>query len=210
MTETIEQAVDIEAQAPKKSRKRFAWIIGLSVLGLLLAGAAFLAGRLFNGTLVAGPGLNLVNGGGEFQAARSIQIEMGDPLEELPKTTPDTTGLFSKRDGNVITLIGGENGGASMVVVSGEDGGMQISQPDGPAVEVVVTKDTKLYRDATFDDLEGGPPEEGQKIQQKVAEGSLDEMTNTSMVTVWGRKSGDRIIADVILFSSPMVFRKGE
>jgi len=32
-------------------------------------------------------------------------------------------------------------------------------------------------------------------------------LTSQSFVTVWGRKSGDRIIAEVIFISNPVVFK---
>jgi hypothetical protein len=48
-----------------------------------------------------------------------------------------------------------------------------------------------------------GPPPEGQKIQQVVEPGSLDDIGESSLITVWGKKTGDRIIADVLVYTSP-------
>jgi len=36
---------------------------------------------------------------------------------------------------------------------------------------------------------------------------TIDEITEQSSITVWGRKAGDRIIADVILFSTPFMMK---
>jgi hypothetical protein len=79
----------------------------------------------------------------------------------------------------------------------------------GPKVEVVVTNETTVYRETT--DL-GGPPDlksgETETIQQTVEESTLDELNSQSMVSVWGRKSGDRIIADVVFYSNPVMFKR--
>jgi hypothetical protein len=41
-----------------------------------------------------------------------------------------------------------------------------------------------------------------------VAAGSLDDLTAQTMIMVWGRKNGDRIIADVISYSNPIIFKR--
>jgi hypothetical protein len=48
-----------------------------------------------------------------------------------------------------------------------------------------------------------GPAPQGQKIQQVVEEGTLDEIGENSTITVWGRKTGERLIADVLLYTPP-------
>jgi hypothetical protein len=53
-----------------------------------------------------------------------------------------------------------------------------------------------------------GPPPEGQKIQQTVEEGSLDDVGQSSMLTVWGKKTGDRFIAEVLVYSPPAFIKK--
>jgi hypothetical protein len=68
-------------------------------------------------------------------------------------------------------------------------------------VEVVATTNTKIYRDDT--DLPDQPAN-GTKIQQKVSPGSLDEIGQNSMINAWGKKTGDRLVADVILYSNPV------
>jgi hypothetical protein len=217
MSEETESNIVVETETsiePPPHSRRPLWIAGLGVLLVVLIGAAFLAGRLLNGQSGPGTGFNLIGNpaGGMNGAVQSVQIEMGDPPEELPRTAPDATGLFVKRTDNVLTVgTIPEGAGGAVTVETSSDGNMVINNgAKGPEVEVVVTKETKVYRDTTFDDLKGGLPESGQKIQQKVAEASLDEIGNSSFVTAWGRKSGDRIIADVLFFTSPMVFQKVE
>ncbi len=76
------------------------------------------------------------------------------------------------------------------------------SNHDGPTLEVVVTSQTKIYKDVTMNQFDGPPPE-GQKIQQTLEEGSLDEIGQNSMITVWGKKTGDRFIAEILVYSPP-------
>jgi hypothetical protein len=175
-------------------------IFGLSGLVLIIGGAAFLAGRLLNQQVgPAGPGGLLGNNGNAF----SVQLI---PAEELPKTQPELTGSFVERKDNTIVLTSAplETGGGGAVVESQNSGEADEESltskemPDGPRVEVVVTSETVLYRDTT-DFSKGGT------IQETVGEGTLDDLNSDSMVRVWGRKSGDRIIADILFYSSPVV-----
>ncbi len=78
---------------------------------------------------------------------------------------------------------------------------------DGPVVEVVVTTQTIIYKDTTQQQFNGRSPHEGE-IQQVVEPGTVDEMAQLSMITVWGRKSGDRYIADVLVYTPPPVIGK--
>jgi hypothetical protein len=181
-----------------------------TVVVVLVAAAAFIGGRLLTGQ--AGPlGIFPMMGGGDRV---SISIEMV-PAPELPQTEPETRGFFVERKDNTVILqeFSMEMGKGGVVVSAGpgERGGPMISGGsggDGPRVEVVVTNDTIIYRDAT----EMVPPSElsgTTTIQQEVEEGTLDDLTGDTMLMVWGRKNGDRIIADVIVYSQPFIFKKG-
>ena len=81
---------------------------------------------------------------------------------------------------------------------------------DGPKVEVVVTSETLIYCDVTAMSME--PPENNETttVQQVVEPCTLDDLTSDTMLMVWGRKSGDRIIADVVVFSKPVMFKTGQ
>ena len=150
-------------------------------------------------------------GPGQF----AVSINM-IPAPELPKTEPEAQGTFVERKDNTIVLqaVSMEMGKGGVVVSagSGGDGGPMTSdgpgEGDGPKVEVVITNATIIDRDAT----EVIPPSEineTQSVQQVVEEGTLDDLTSDSMIMVWGRKNGDRIIADVILYSRPVMFKRG-
>ena len=185
-------------------------IVILSFLIIVVGAAAFIGGRMLNQK--AGP-LGLfgmpMGGGGEGMVSISVQIT---PAPELPTTEPETRGLFAERKDNSIILatITMETGGGGGIVVERSEGGAVAGSPldnSGPKVEVVTTGETTIYIETTEF---GGPPTSGETVvlQQTVEEGSLDDLTSQSFVTVWGRKSGDRIIAEVLFISNPVMFKR--
>jgi hypothetical protein len=183
--------------------KKLIFIMGILIL--VVGAATFLAGRMLNGN-VSRLGQFGLGGKGDMM---SISINV-IPAEELPKTPPEVRGLFVERKDKTIVIqsVSLKAGGGGMVVEKGGGGEVQIvgGENDGPKVEVVVTNGTIIYRETT----ELGEPKSGetQTIQQTVEESTLDELSSQSMVTVWGRKSGDRIIAEVLFYSNPMMFKR--
>jgi len=180
-----------------QTKNRF---IVLGIVVLLVGAAAFMAGRMLNQTVgPVGPGGPLGSNGGSF----SVQLV---PAEELPKTQPEVMGSFVERKDNTIVLTSAplETGAGGVVVDSqssagGDDEALTSKEmPSGPKVEVVVTSETVIYRDTT-DFSKGGT------VQETVGEGTLDDLNADSMIRVWGRKSGDRVIADILFYSSPVV-----
>lgn len=115
---------------------------------------------------------------------------------ELPQTLVDVEGVFDHRQDNKI-FVG--TGGMTTVV---QPGGAPQTSHDGPTVEVLVTNETKIYKDVTMNQF-SGPPPEGQQVQQVVQPGSLDEVGQGSMLTMWGTKSGDQITASVLVYALP-------
>jgi hypothetical protein len=73
-------------------------------------------------------------------------------------------------------------------------------------VEIVVTGETMIYKDVT----QFPAPVKGEihNVQQAAAEGTLDDLNADTFVSVWGRRSGDRISADVLFYSNPKSFKK--
>ncbi len=184
-------------------------ILILSILVIVVGVAAFIGGRMFNQK--AGPlgfGMPMGNGG----MSVSVQIT---PAPELPTREPDGIGSFIERNDNSIVLatvsMKAGSGGVVLKIEEGsEDAETGLSGPpkDGPQVEVVITSDTVIYLETTQPPSQ--PPASGENVvlQQTVAEGSLDDLTPQSFVTVWGRKSGDRIIAEVLFISNPVMFKR--
>jgi hypothetical protein len=184
-------------------KKKSIVIVGVlvSVLGI----AAFAAGRLLNRE--AGP-LGLWGFGGK-RGVMEISINL-IPAKELPETPPEIIGLFAERKDNTIVVQSTslKTGEPGMVVHKGEDGAVLPSSNMnyGPKVEMVITNETMIYRDRT----EIAKPASGgsQTVQQTLEESTLDDLNSQTEVTVWGRKSGDRIIAEVLLYSNPLTFER--
>jgi hypothetical protein len=179
------------------------------ILVILVAATAFIGGRMLNGR-VRPLGFGMPMGEGDMMSI-SVQVT---PAAELPTTEPQTVGLFAERKDNSIfvSAISIDAGGKGVVVEadggSGENGEPSVSgpKPDGPKKEVVITSETMIYLENT--DFGEPKPEANLTIQQTVTEGSLDDLTSQSFVTVWGRKSGDRIIAEVLFISNPVIFKR--
>jgi hypothetical protein len=183
--------------------KRMILILGVLVL---VGAAAFVAGRMLNGN-VSPLGMFGIGGNGDVMTVRVNLI----PAEELPKTPAEIVGLFVKRQDNtiVVSSIPLKSGGGGMVVQKSDGEVVAGSSADlegGPQVEIVVTKETTIYRETTEP---AGTPSGGEEtLQQTVEESTVDELNSQSMVMVWGRKSGDRIIAEVLFFSNPVMFKR--
>jgi hypothetical protein len=216
----------LETSAPdlpaRKSKAPLYIGLGL-MLVIALVGAAFIGGRLLNQRAAAagpenivgpdgavnsvgpsaggGNGPSISSSGGPGGDMMSIQIQV-TPAPELPQLPPEVTGIFASREDNRLFLSTG-NMGISISSTDGSAPQMAQSTPSGPQVEVVVTQDTKIYRDVTQ------PPDPSQSsssvLQQTVVPGSVEDLTSNTSVVVWGRRTGDRVIADVLLYSQPLM-----
>ena len=157
------------------------------VLGILLVGAAaFIGGRLLT------QGVDPFVLGAPFQEDfRSLIV----PAPELPSTPPEVTGPF-------ITL---QDNSVIVEMKSLEAKSIASSLPSntrnqrGPQVEVLLTRETMIYRETT--DPSEPLSAQNQTIRQTVEPATLDDLGLQSMIMVWGRKSGDRVIAEVLVYS---------
>ncbi len=165
------------------------WIIGsgILVLVLLLAGAAFVGGKLLNGQ-----GLTTLGSPGEGHHP-DIQL-----AKELPQTPPDAEGIFDHRKDNSVFVGTGQ---VRKVPQTDQSGAVTLSLTHGgPTVEVVVTPQTVVYKNVTV------PPPRGSgtiTVQEVVEPGTLDEIGENCPIAAWGKKTGDRIIADVLVYWPP-------
>ncbi len=169
---------------------------GIIVLVVLLAGAAFVGGQLLSGQGL--PGLWSVGGPGGMNKI-TINVQ---PAKELPQTPADARGLFDHRQDNSI-FVGPD---PVHLGVSVRRLLQTPSSHTGPMVEVVVSPQTLVYKDVTEQQFNGQPPS-SQKIQV-VEAGRIEEIGEGSMITAWGKKTGDRIIANVLVYSPPPVMNK--
>jgi hypothetical protein len=151
--------------------------------------------------MAGGPGgKNVISIGGPGGGEKTFELNV-KPAEELPGTQPETSGMFVERKDNSI-FVGTGNVTVMVKAKPGEEPEMD-SSFTGPKVEVVVSADTVIYKETT----ELDPEDLGAEVQQTVELSTIDEITEQSQITVWGRKAGDRLIADVILFSTPFMMK---
>lgn len=179
-----------EQETPARQKSVLPYLIGGGLV-ILLAIATFVAGKYLNAGV--GPVTDEDGNGSELKLA-----------DELPQTEPETSRIVLERNDNII-LVGPASQIRIMVPKPGS-GGDPIMDVDytGDKVEVVVSNDTIIYRDTTTFDRENAP----EIVQQTVELSTIDDIAPQTVITVWGRKAGDRIIADVIEFSSPFVVHK--
>jgi hypothetical protein len=169
-------------------------VLGLTIL--LIGIAAFVAGRMLNGQ-VGNVGL-----GGPNAGRVSISLNDITPAPELPPTKADVTGLFVERKDNTI-IVQANSFGSGVAGVSGDS---PLDENSGIRVEIVLTGETMIYKDVT----QFPAPVNGEihNVQQAAAEGTLDDLNSQTFINVWGRRSGDRIIANVVFYSNPQSIKK--
>jgi hypothetical protein len=174
--------------------KKFYILFGFVII--LVGAAAFIGGMMLNGKI--GP-----IGWGSVNPERvSISINDVTPAPELPVTQADVTGTFMEMKDNTITVQAVTFG----MGVGGVANNSPMDENSGVKVEVVVTGETKIYKDVT----QIPEPVNGEihSVQQAADEGTLDDLDSDSFITVWGRRSGERIIADVLFYSNPKMIKK--
>ena len=177
-----------------KQNKKLYICLGITVL--LIGIAAFVAGRMINA------GVGTVRLGGPNEGRVSISINDITPPPELPVIAPDIRGKFVEiKDNTIVVQAYSFEAG-----VAGISGDSPIGEESGIRVEVVVTSQTLIYKDVT----EIPPPVNGEihNLQQAADVGTLDDLNEQTFITVWGRRSGDRIVADVLFYSNPQSLKK--
>lgn len=184
----------VDTSTTSRSRKGLRAVAALTVV--LLAGSAFVTARMIGqkpkepeSAVLPAPGDN--KGAATGEAVR-IDIEHA---KEVPTGEPDVSGLVTEATDNGL-LVGTGN-----ISFSGNASAPGLTT-DGPQVEVVVTAKTKLYRDDTMQSVDPSQLAAGTKIEQRVtAVESLPEIAAQTQIIAWGRKVGDRVIADTLIFT---------
>ncbi len=171
----------------RSTRRRTALAVGAIVLVTLLAGVAFVGGQYLHA---------------QGQTAGSIfgSVSIGPVrARELPASEPDAVGIVVKREDNTLSI--GTNVVKFHTVrdASGKITSKEVGY-DGPVIAVVVTHDTAIYRDVT--PIGFGQPTSSGWIQQVVRSSSLDEIDQQALLQVWGKRQGDRIVAQILLIMS--------
>jgi hypothetical protein len=180
-----------EETISKKNNRTGLFIGGAFVLMLLLA-ATFMGGKLMaqgEGGVplsdIAQP-ITLQDG----SVAQSVPAPLMEMAAELPARAPETKGLFVGRTDDTLTV----GTGNVTAMISMEPNAVPEFSYDGIKQNVLVTNKTRLYIDRTEYTL-------GQTaVEQKLEEvENLDMLVENTFVDVWGERSGDQIVADVIL-----------
>jgi hypothetical protein len=168
--------------------KKLYFILGIVIV--IVGVAAFIAGRMLN------RGISPLDLFGPADDGISIL-----PAEELPTMPHQVEGLLVERKDNIIIVEDDQ----PVDSVSGSPVGIG----GGPKLEVVVTTETLIYHDTTQPPARRPSGNDPRVIQQTVEEGTLDDLKDSqSLVMVWGRKSGDRIIAEVLLYIDLVMIEK--
>jgi hypothetical protein len=176
--------------------KKIYLIIGSMLVVALLAGSAFMALRLLKAR-----DQNSASGGD-----KSLNIAY-IPSPELPKQTADLSARVLGAKDQSVFVVQADLDHISVRRL------LQQPTPAGPSTEVVVSKDTRIYRDATYDTVptSSGASSGGaaQRIQQRLDSVDLSAITANSYVQVWGQRRGDRLMADVIVVVGVVVVKNG-
>lgn len=185
---------DTRQEVPKPRRAKL--IVAIVALVLLLAGAAFVGGRLLNQTAgQSGSNAEVLAGGRSGQQGASWEIV---PAEGLPHDEPVAMGLFAERKDNSIFVTIGDR-----FTVDVDRNGTVNAQTNGNGdkLEIVITTNTTLYKSVMPNDMPSG----GGKVQQQLAPGALDELGAASIVSVWGERRGDRVLATILVYEQPQM-----
>ena len=196
--DNIPPDVEIIPSDVHKPRRTLAIVIGAIALVVVLGGTAFIAGRLISPPASAqngngGPGLSVGGPGGQNRVSIDVITS-----KELPSTPPTVVGIVTDRQDQILSV------GTGNVQISALSKGPGL-QPtvqanyNGPVVQVVITHDTKIYRDVTEVDPQTAA-KNGGNVQQVLAPGSLDDIGKNVGVQVWGIKQGDRVTANIIVY----------
>lgn len=175
-------------------------IAAMALLVALLAGAAYVVGRMWSteaspDDVLAGVPPVISSEGGTTGATKLVEIESA---RELPQRPPDTLGVFTRREDNRVFVSSGDEG--IMFTLDGE----VRSEGNAKEVEVVVTGETAVYEDVTQEKIDWGAPA-GSTTQQKLEPGSVEEIGENSVVMAWGEKRGERLVAEILVYTGPPV-----
>ncbi len=120
------------------------------------------------------------------------------PSAELPARDPDVNGAVTRIVDNSL-FIGLDN--VTFAIAYDEDGApAHDTTYTGAEVEVVTTKDTRIYCDVNWQAIMADS-QAREPRQQEVRSCSLEDITGgAGVISVWGTRRGDRIVAETLLY----------
>ena len=181
-------------------------ILGITVLLIVLGAGAFTAVNL----------ITAQNGQGEEDlpaGAMVFEDVMDDgtgnpvtvntiilPAENLPDRPSETGGVLVRQEDNSY-FVGTGSISVSVNIINGE---MSTAvEHSGPEIEVVANHNTQFYRDVTQVSFTAAESKEQTLQQEIVLVDQPETMPEGANFQVWGEKSGDRVIANIIVYSEP-------
>ncbi len=180
--------------------KQIMMIVGGLVLVAVLVAGAFTAVRLLAKPAEAEHAPNVkvfedVMNDGNGPVTVTTIVE---PSPDLPQRPSETSGVFVRREDNSL-YVGTGSISVNVQVVNGETS--VAADHSGPEVEVVLTHDTQFFRDETNASAEGITESGERRLTQEIVPvDSMDEAGEGYSLEVWGEKSGDRVIAEIVVF----------
>lgn len=165
-------------ESVRKRTPRFLLVGGLLIV---LIGVTYALGRFLAGDGAPGESSTIIDMAG---GVTITQLEMA---EELPKTQPAIWGIVDHVQDNSIYVT---------QLPPLDQIAAQMSVDFGPTEEVVVTSKTIIYEVQPYSGSTNGV------IHEVVIPGSVDEIGESHLVTVWGEGKGDRIVADVLKYNT--------
>jgi hypothetical protein len=177
-------------------------IVGIVVLIGVLGAGAFVAAQLIaqqkqQADLPAGAMVfeDVVDdGSGSPVTVRTVIL----PAKELPERPSEVGGIVKRQEDNSYFV-----GTGNISIDMREENGELTTAVDhsGPEVEVVTNRDTQFYQDVTKVDFTASETKE-QTVYQEIAPiDQPEQMPEGSEMQAWGHKSGDRVIADIVVYS---------
>jgi len=176
--------------------------VGVALAILILAAGAYVLARLLAtgssiGRILGGPRVMLATGDGEVVEAKWVAAEA------VPDSSPDVSGAYARHQDNSIFVDETEGG---FFLSAGEDGSVTVTNTTGRISEVVVTSETAVYVDVTLEDIDDAVS--NGEIHQTLKPGSVEDVGELSFVQAWGDMRGDRLVADLLLYTRPPVISR--
>lgn len=173
-------------------------IIALVVIG----GGTFTAVRLLsaqNATRDLPPGAQVYedvfdDGSGSPVTVQTVIL----PAEELPQRPSEASGVLARQVDNSY-FVGTGSVSVNVNIVNGVES--VAVDHSGPEIEVVTNRDTVFYQDITEVSFESDVSKE-QTLQQEIVQVDQPEsLPQGGSIQVWGQRSGDRVVAELVVFS---------
>jgi hypothetical protein len=122
------------------------------------------------------------------------------PAAELPDRPSEAGGILKRQEDNSY-YVGTGSISVSIENVNGQES--MAVEHSGPEIEVVAGSDTQFYQDVTEVSFTASESKE-QTLQQEIRPVEQPEtMPDGANFQAWGEKRGDRVTADIIVYSEP-------